>query len=122
MVFRFYNCGDAQAVDIYAGKAASEGGGSGFHTEFTGGVDVHGACGTGFCEGEVRVGDVAFGVGNPVGGYAGCEDDFTDAEFAGGFENVVGAQGVDAISFVVGEAHWLGDAWWVGLVLVRVCC
>jgi hypothetical protein len=57
----------------------------------------------------VGVGCGAFGIGDAIGGEAGGEDYLADAELTGGFEDVVGAEGVDAVGFVVGEAHGLGD-------------
>jgi hypothetical protein len=62
----------------------------------------------------VREGDVALGVGDAVDGDAGGEDDFGDAEFAGGFYYGVGGERVDSEGFVVGDAVWLWDAWAVG--------
>lgn len=81
------------------------------HADFGGGVDVHGFCGGGFCDWEVREGDIAFGVGDAIDGDGGGEDDLLDAQFARGFYYGVGGEGVDAEGFVVGDAVGLGDAW-----------
>lgn len=51
--------------------------------------------------------NVSFGICDPVSGDRRGEDDFLDAEFASGFDDVVRAHCVDAEGLVVGNAHWL---------------
>ncbi len=120
---------DAQTVNIdwfpHCAEALLEARADALHAYFGGGVDVHGLCWRGFCDGEVREGSVPFGVGDAVDRDGGGEDEFFDAQFAGCFYDGVGAEGVDAEGFVVGDAVWLRDAWGVLVggrgIVIEIC-
>lgn len=86
---------DSQTVNIHAFKPLREAVSYALHADFARGVDVHGFGGRGLDEGKVRDVDVAFGVGYAVGGDARGEDDGADAEFAGGFDDVLGGEYMD---------------------------
>jgi hypothetical protein len=88
VLIRLDDRADPQTVNIDTGEALREAGGDVFHAEFGGGVDVHGLGGGRLGQGEMGVVDVAFGVGDAVGGDGGGEDYLLDAEFAGGFDYV----------------------------------
>lgn len=52
---------------------------------------------------------LAFAEANAVGGFGAGGEDFAHAEFAGGFDDVVGGEDVLSETFVVRDEHVAGD-------------
>jgi hypothetical protein len=100
VLVRLDDISDPEGVNVGV-EAACETAGDTLATEFGDGVCVHGIDVVSFVEREGRVVQVALAEANFVGGFGGCDDYFLDAEFAGGFDDVVGAGYVAAVAFVV---------------------
>lgn len=97
---RLYHVADAQRVDVCV-EAPGEAAGNALAHEFGDGVGVHGVDVEVLGEGEGGEGKGALAEAYFVGGFRGGDDDFADAEFAGGFDYVVGACCVAFEAFVV---------------------
>ena len=84
-------------------EASSETPGDALAAQLRDGVCVHGIYVQRLLEREGDVVDVALAEADFVCGFAACDDDFLDAEFAGGFDDVVCALDVAGVAFVVGD-------------------
>ena len=90
----------AQRVDVRI-EAAREAACDSLAAEFANRIRVHGIDVVGFVEREGRIIQIALAEADFVGGFGGGDDDFADAEFAGGFDDVVGACCVASVALVV---------------------
>jgi hypothetical protein len=99
---RLDDVADTQGVDV-GGEAAREAPSNALAAEFGDGVGVHGVYVVGFVEGEGGVVERALAETDFVGGFRGSDYDLLDAEFAGGFDDVVSACYIATVAFVVLE-------------------
>jgi hypothetical protein len=100
VLMRLNHVTNAQGIDVSV-EAARKAAGHALAAEFGNRVRVHGVYVVGFVEREGGVVERALAETDFVGGFGGGDDDFLDAEFAGGFDDVVGAGYVAAVAFVV---------------------
>jgi hypothetical protein len=100
VLVRLDDIADAQRVDVCV-EAARETAGDALAAEFGDGIRVHGVHVVGFVEREGGVVERALAETDFVGGFRGGDYDLFDAEFAGGFDDVVGACHIAAVAFVV---------------------
>lgn len=96
---------NAQSVDIRAREPAREAAAAAFAAELARGVGVHGVAVVVLFQREGVVVGVALREADAVGSFGAGDDDFLDAEFAGGFDDVVGAEDVAAEAFAVRDEH-----------------
>jgi hypothetical protein len=96
------NIADAEGIDISI-ESTSETPGDTLAAEFGYGVRVHWVYVKGFVEGEGSVVEVTLAEADFVCGFAGGNDDLLNAEFASGFDDIVGAGYVSTIAFIVLE-------------------
>ena len=82
---------DPQGVDVYAWESPCETARAPFAAQFTRGVGIFWVVVVVFFEREGVIVGVALGEADAVCGLGARDDDFFDAEFAGCFDDVVGA-------------------------------
>jgi hypothetical protein len=102
VLVRLDDVADAQRVNVGV-EAARETAGHALAAEFGNGVCVHGVHVVGFVQREGCVVEIALAEADFVGGFGARNNDLFNAEFAGGFDDVVGASYVAGVAFVVLE-------------------
>jgi hypothetical protein len=100
ILMRLNHVTNAQGIDVSV-EAARKAAGHALAAEFGNRVCVHGVYVVGFVEWKGGVVERALAETDFVGGFGGGDDDFLDAEFTGGFDDVVGAGYVAAVAFIV---------------------
>jgi hypothetical protein len=100
VLVRLDHVADAQRVDVGA-EAPREAAGYALAAQLGDGVGVHGVDVDGLFKREGGVGQVALPETDFVGRFARGDYYFLDAEFACGFDDVVGGSGVAAVALIV---------------------
>jgi hypothetical protein len=110
---RLHHIAYSQCVNV-GGETTRKAAGNALAAEFGNGVGVHGVYVVGFVEGERGVVEIALAEADFVGCFGGGYYYLSNAEFTGGFDDVVGGGYVAAVAFVVLLLYVNTGSWGIG--------